>query len=155
MFHLMHEFLTEIHIKNVISHFWLEFLTLLSRKLQLLTFDLNFSLSGSNFATFTAKFSLLQQISHFSSWPHSHSGRPLLCRQPAPLTPTLPMAWLLPCFWHVLTAGRSPFDMPACKKWEIQSEKWEIRAIAEEKWEIRAKSEKLARSCWKSEKFEP
>ncbi len=122
---------------------------------------------------------LFQRISHFSCQPHSHASRPTptlagpLCvaSWPTP-TPALPMTWflLLPCFDGQARTGRSPVDMPACEKWEIQcekweicaiaqekwqiqSEKWEINAISQEKWEIQVKSEKFERR--KSEKFEP
>ncbi len=44
---------------------------------------------------------------------------------------------------------------PADEKWEIQSEKWEIREITQKKWEIQTKSEKFARPRRKSEKCKP
>ncbi len=98
-----------------ISHFWFEFLTFGHLSSKFLTFGSNFSL----LATFPVKFSLFQRISHSSSRPHSHAGRPTptppaLFVSPAQYhfgppndiagwpttTPALPMTWLIPCYWR-------------------------------------------------------
>ncbi len=142
-YQLTREFLTKINIKKchfsllawishfvaahaLISHIWLEFLT----------FGLNFSL----FATFPAKFSLSSKFLTFSAGPTPTPAGPLPRRPALFVSPVGPShadppndmvtTMLLACSDGLARAGRSPFDMPTCKKWEIQIEKWEIRVIA-------------------------
>ena len=142
----------------------------------------NFSLFGLNFsllATFPVKFSLFHRISHSSSRPHSHAGRPNLtpagpfrvAGQPSP-TPALPMTWLIPCYrWagarrqitvrhagvHRSTCRRAKsekFRVTVCEKWEIQtkSEKF-VKLRSSKKWEIRASAQEKWEIQTKSEKF--
>ncbi len=115
-----------------ISHFGLELLTCCHFSSEILTFPANFSLF-----------------------------------QPAPLT-RRPSQWhgyyhVIGMFWQAgarrqITARHAGMqkvrnsECRLCEKWEIQSVKWEIRAIAQEKWEIWAQTEKFAR--WQNPKWE-
>jgi hypothetical protein len=161
--------------KNVISHFWLEFLTICARLQEFLTFHSEFltfgHLSskfltfGSNFsllATFPVKVSLFQRISHFSSRPHSHAG------PPNDMVTTM----ILACSdgGQASCAGRHTHDGQArasrptftCRrakseKFSVKSEKFVQSGTTSEKLEqnVRnwAKSEKFSQSRRKSEKF--
>ncbi len=109
---------TKIYPKFQLMH---EFLTLLARRRRFLTFVSNFSL----FATIPAKFSLFQPAPLPRRPAHFHASRPYC---PAG-QPNMVTNILLACSDRLARTGRSPFDMPACEKWEIQSEKWEICTI--------------------------
>jgi hypothetical protein len=124
-FQITRKFLTIINNLNCISHFvgsqapishiWVEFLTFGHFSSEFLTFGSNFPL----FTTFPANFSLFEQISHFSSRPTPTPASPIAL--PAGPSHTgspndMVTSMLLACSYRLALPGRSPFDMPACKK---------------------------------------